>query len=188
MCGQCAADGSCDQITWSCVDNCNPGYTGSNCEEACPSTCGGDGSCLRLSPYCSYARLATMVITVVFNAAVPQGSLVTRFLGKRKTTLPSHETYESRLVLSKGENAAYDKINKPENVYLELNGMSTTASFPTYGEGNQYYSTVGSIRDHAKFRSDNRALADPASSREGIISDGQSQRVSEAHAYLYLIP
>lgn len=81
MCGQCAADGSCDQITWSCVDNCNPGYTGSNCEEACPSTCGVDGSCLRLSPYCSYARLATMVITVVFNAAVPQGSLVTRFLG-----------------------------------------------------------------------------------------------------------
>lgn len=23
---------------------------------------------------------------------------------------------------------AYDKINEPENVYLELNGMSTTAS------------------------------------------------------------
>lgn len=83
---------------------------------------------------------------------------------------------------------AYDKINEPENVYLELNGMSTTASFPTDEEGNQYYSTIGSIRDHAKFRSDNRALADPASSREGIISDGQPQRASEAHAYLYLIP
>nr|XP_034308965.1 mucin-22 isoform X2 [Crassostrea gigas] len=86
------------------------------------------------------------------------------------------------------DNVAYDKINEPENVYLELNGMSTTASSSTDGEGNQYYSTVGSIRDHAKFRSDNRALADPASSREGIISDGQPQRVSEANAYLYLIP
>lgn len=107
---------------------------------------------------------------------------------KRKATLPFYETYESRFVLSEGDNVAYDKINEPENVYLELNGMSTTASSSTDGEGNQYYSTVGSIRDHAKFRSDNRALADPASSREGIISDGQPQRVSEAHAYLYLIP
>uniref|UniRef100_A0A8W8MB34 Uncharacterized protein n=1 Tax=Magallana gigas TaxID=29159 RepID=A0A8W8MB34_MAGGI len=107
---------------------------------------------------------------------------------KRKATLPFYETYESRFVLSEGDNVAYDKINEPENVYLELNGMSTTASSSTDGEGNQYYSTVGSIRDHAKFRSDNRALADPASSREGIISDGQPQRVSEANAYLYLIP
>lgn len=107
---------------------------------------------------------------------------------KRKATLPFYETYESRFVLSEGDNVAYDKINEPENVYLELNGMSTTASSSTDGEGNQYYSTVRSIRDHAKFRSDNRALADPASSREGIISDGQPQRVSEAHAYLYLIP
>lgn len=107
---------------------------------------------------------------------------------KRKATLPFYETYESRFVLSEGDNVAYDKINEPENVYLELNGMSTTASSSTDGEGNQYYSTVRSIRDHAKFRSDNRALVDPASSREGIISDGQPQRVSEAHAYLYLIP
>lgn len=107
---------------------------------------------------------------------------------KRKATLPFYETYESRFVLSEGDNVAYDKINEPENVYLELNGMSTTASSSTDGEGNQYYSTVGSIRDHAKFRSDNRALADPASSREGIISDGQPQRLSEANAYLYLIP
>lgn len=97
---------------------------------------------------------------------------------KSKETISSYEEV----------NVAYDKLNEPENIYLELKRMSTTASFSNDGEDYQYYSTVGSIRDHAKFRSDNRALADPASSREGIISDGQPQRVSEAHAYLYLIP
>lgn len=96
---------------------------------------------------------------------------------RSKETISSYE----------GVTVAYDKLNEPENIYLELNRMSTTAPFSNDGEGNQYYSTVASIREHAKLRSENRALTDPALSRKGIISDGQPQRESEAHSYLFLI-
>lgn len=104
---------------------------------------------------------------------------------KRKNNISS---YESRFVLSEEINVAYDRLNEPDNIYVELERMSTTASFSNSGGGSQYYSTVSSFRDHANFRSDNRALADPAFSREEIIPDGQQQRVSKAHSYLYLIP
>lgn len=104
---------------------------------------------------------------------------------KRKNNISS---YESRFVLSEEINVAYDRLNEPDNIYIELERMPATTSFSDNRGGSQYYSTVASLRDHAKFISDNRALADQVILEEGVIPDGQPQRVSEAHSYLYLIP
>uniref|UniRef100_K1QVK2 Angiopoietin-1 receptor n=1 Tax=Magallana gigas TaxID=29159 RepID=K1QVK2_MAGGI len=269
-CGQCAGDGSCYQITGSCVGGCNPGYTGSKCDGACPSTCGGDGSCFQYPPYCrngcqaGYTGLRCDQVTIStcpLNCLEPCGtydcpsgclpgyygfdcsvrcscssgvaceqisgvceitthksspSVLTKSLSfyttafwvpvallslvmamgcirtiwklyarKRKNSISS---YESRFVLSEEINVAYDRLNEPDNIYIELERMPTITSFSDNRGGSQYYSTVASLRDHAKFRSDNRALADQVILEEGVIPDGQPQRVSEAHSYLYLIP
>eukprot|EP00105_Crassostrea_gigas_P019119 XP_011437486.1 PREDICTED: protein draper [Crassostrea gigas] len=415
-CGQCAGDGSCYQITGSCVGGCNPGYTGSKCDGACPSTCGGDGSCFQYPPYCrngcqagytglrcdqvtistcplnclepcgtydcpsgclpgyygfdcsvrcscssgvaceqisgvceitthksSPSVLTSSTITVSADTttngttektgALKQSTTNTETIGKttatteakekttgtrgglkdtipttgttertetttgatvkiiatngttgttvatteasekaimtatsRASSMPAKRTtpatywtyivihyvdesgvvvannsetttlsimpseslsfyttafwvpvallslvmamgcirtiwklyarkrknsissYESRFVLSEEINVAYDRLNEPDNIYIELERMPTITSFSDNRGGSQYYSTVASLRDHAKFRSDNRALADQVILEEGVIPDGQPQRVSEAHSYLYLIP